>query len=130
MATAIYRTAAFLFSIISYGVFLLVFLYLLAFLGNLQAMPLVDTLPLIRLLVPNSIDLGRDMGSVGFALLVDTGLLALFGLQHSVMARPGFKRVWTRVVPKELERSLYVLIASAVLALLIWQWRPLPTPVF
>jgi protein-S-isoprenylcysteine O-methyltransferase Ste14 len=130
MATAIYRTAAFLFSIISYGVFLLVFLYLLAFLGNLQAMPLVDTLPLIRLLVPNSIDLGRDMGSVGFALLVDTGLLALFGLQHSVMARPGFKRVWTRVVPKELERSLYVLIASAVLALLMWQWRPIPTPVF
>jgi methanethiol S-methyltransferase len=129
MSATIYRTAAFLFSILCYGAFLLVFLYLLAFLGNLQAAPLADALPAIRTLVPRSIDLGRDMGSAGFAVLVDIGLLLLFGLQHSVMARPGFKRMWTRAVPKELERSLYVLIASAVLALLMWQWRPIPTPV-
>ena len=112
MSAAIYRTAAFLFSIVCYGVFLLVFLYLLAFLGNLQATPLADAFPVIRTLVPRSIDLGRDMGSPGFAVLVDVGLILLFGLQHSVMARPGFKRVWTRVVPKELERSLYVLIVE------------------
>ncbi len=129
MSAAVYRSAAFLFSIVCYGAFLLVFLYLLAFLGNLQATPLADAFPLIRSLVPRSIDLGRDMGSPGAALLVDFGLMAVFGLQHSVMARPGFKRAWTRVVPKELERSVYVLIASVVLALLMWQWRPIPMPV-
>jgi methanethiol S-methyltransferase len=129
MSVAAYRISAFVFTIVCYGLFLLVFLYLLGFLSNLQATPLADVLPVIRSVVPKSIDLGRDMGSPAFAALVNIGLIALFGLQHSVMARPGFKRVWTRSVPKELERSLYVLIASAVLALLIWQWRPIPTPV-
>jgi len=129
MPAAIYRSAAFIFSIVCYGMFLLVFLYLLAFLANLQATPLADDFAVLRTL-PTSIDLGRDMGSVGFAVLVDIGLILLFGLQHSVMARPGFKRIWTRVVPKELERSFYVLIASVVLALVMWQWRPIPTPVF
>jgi protein-S-isoprenylcysteine O-methyltransferase Ste14 len=119
MSAVVYRSAAFLFSIVSYGAFLLVFLYLLAFLGNLQAPPLLS----------KSIDLGRNMGSPQIAVLIDVGLILLFGVQHSVMARPGFKRVWTRVVPKELERSAYVLIASVVLALFIWQWRPIPTPV-
>lgn len=119
MPASIYRGGAFVLSVASYGVFLLVFLYLLAFLGNLQGIPFVG----------RTIDLGRDMGSAGAALWVDLGLMALFGVQHSVMVRPGFKRAWTRAVPKELERSLYVLISSAVLALLIWQWRPIPTPV-
>src|SRR5262245_48481088 len=118
MPAAVYRAAVFLFSIACYGSFLLVFLYLLAFLGNLQAAPVVW----------RSIDLGRDMVSPLAALLVDVGLILLFGVQHSVMARPGFKRAWVRVVPPELERSVYVLIASAVLALLMWQWRPIPTP--
>jgi methanethiol S-methyltransferase len=128
MAKTIYRGAAFLFSIACYGVFLLVFLYLLAFLANLQVTRAADAWPVIRTLVPLSVDLGRDMGSPLFAVVVNLGLLLLFGLQHSVMARPGFKRVWTRVVPKELERSLYVLLASLVLALIMWQWRPIPTP--
>src|SRR5262245_22397477 len=119
MPGAAYRTTAFLVSIACYGVFLLVFLYLLAFLANYQWPPLVT----------RSIDVGRDMGSPQLALGVDVGLILLFGLQHSVMARPGFKRAWTRVVPKELERSAYVLLSSLVLALLIWQWRPIPTPV-
>jgi protein-S-isoprenylcysteine O-methyltransferase Ste14 len=129
MSAAIYRTAAFLSTIVCYGVFLLVFLYLLAFLANLQASPLADMFPALRAIVPLSIDLGRDMGSMQTALLVNVGLMALFGLQHSVMARPGFKRAWTRAVPKELERSLYVLLSSFVLALLMWQWRPMPMPV-
>lgn len=129
MAAAIYRTGAFVFSVLCYGAFLLVFVYLLAFLANLQATSAANAMPIIAVLVSRSIDVGRDMGSPAAAMLVDLGLLALFGLQHSVMARPGFKRAWTRVVPKELERSLYVLIASAVLALLMWQWRPIPTPV-
>lgn len=129
MTSTIYRSVVFLFSIACYGAFLLVFLYLLAFLGNLQATPLADVVPQIRMLVPTSIDLGRDMGSLGTAIVVDVALLLLFGLQHSVMARPGFKREWTRVVPKEMERSVYVLLASVVLALILWQWRPIPTPV-
>ncbi len=129
MSAAIYRTAAFLSTIVCYGVFLLVFLYLLAFLANLQASPLADMFPALRTVVPLSIDLGRDMGSMQTALLVNVGLMAIFGLQHSVMARPGFKRAWTRAVPKELERSLYVLLSSFVLALLMWQWRPMPMPV-
>jgi methanethiol S-methyltransferase len=129
MPAAVYRTTAFLFSVLCYGAFLLVFVYLLAFLGNLQATAVADVLPPLRTLVPMSIDLGRDMGSAQYAVLVDVGLLLLFGLQHSVMARPGFKRVWTRAVPRELERSVYVLIASFVLAVLMWQWRPIPTPV-
>ena len=129
MQAPIPRFVAFLFSIVCYGIFLLVFLYLLAFLGNLQATALADAYPLIRSIVPLSIDLGRDMGSTGAALLVDVGLLALFGLQHSVMARPGFKQAWTRIVPRELERSVYVLLSSAVLALALWQWRPIAMPV-
>jgi protein-S-isoprenylcysteine O-methyltransferase Ste14 len=125
----LYRTAAFLFSIFCYGIFLATFLYLLAFLSNLQATPLADVFPAIGTLLSRSIDLGHDMVSPQSAVLVDVGLLLLFGVQHSVMARPGFKRAWTRAVPKELERSVYVLIASVVLAVLMWQWRPIPTPV-
>jgi methanethiol S-methyltransferase len=129
MSAATYRTTALVFSVACYAAFLLAFLYLLAFLGNLQATPLADAFPAIRTLVPRSIDVGRDMGSQSSAVLVDLGLILLFGLQHSVMARPGFTRAWTRAVPKESERSVYVLLSSAVLALLMWQWRPIPTPV-
>lgn len=125
----LFRTVVFLFSIGCYGAFLLVFLYLLAFLGNLQVTALAEAVPALKQWVPRSIDLGRDMGSLGSALAVDLGLIALFGLQHSVMARPGFKRAWTRLWPRAAERSAYVLVASTVLALLLWQWRPIPTPV-
>lgn len=94
----------------SYLVFLGVFLYAIAFVGDLG--------------VPRSVSVGPS-GPVGTAVLVDLALLGVFALQHSVMARPGFKRVWTRLVPKSIERSTYVLLSSLALALLYWQWRPI-----
>jgi methanethiol S-methyltransferase len=94
----------------SYAVFLLTFLYAIGFLGNV--------------LVPKSLDSGLA-GSLGAALLVDVGLLALFALQHSVMARPAFKELLTCVVPPAVERSTYVLASSLALMLLFWKWQPL-----
>src|SRR6185437_339636 len=102
------------YSALAYVFFLGVFLYALGFVENLT---------------PKSIDSGTS-GSVAGALLIDAGLLVLFAVQHSVMARPGFKRLWTRVVPPEIERSTFVLFASLALALICWQWRPLPQPLW
>lgn len=124
----LFRVPAFLFAVACYATFLAVFMYLLAFLCNLQTTALASAWPGIEALVPYAIDVGRDMGAIETAVLINVVLLALFGLQHSVMARPGFKRIWTRVVPKAMERNVYVLLASATLALLLWQWRPIPTP--
>jgi protein-S-isoprenylcysteine O-methyltransferase Ste14 len=103
------------FGAVSYGVFFASFLYLVGFLGGL--------------VVPRPIDAG-ETGPLGTALLVNTALLLLFGVQHSVMARPAFKQWWTRFVPKPIERSVYVLASSAVLiALFVW-WRPIAAPVW
>ena len=74
--------------------------------------------------VPTRLDGPRE-GSVATALAFDLLLVAIFGLQHSVMARPGFKRWWTQFVPVDLERSVYMLASNAALALMFWQWRPL-----
>lgn len=105
------RIAVLLYSVCAYTVFLGVFLYLIAFVANVA--------------VPRSIDVG-PAASPAAAVLGNLALIALFGLQHSVMARPGFKRWFTRFVPPAMERSTYVLLASLVLVLLFWLWRPLP----
>ena len=109
------KLLAALYSALVYVFFLGVFLYAIGFVENV--------------LVPKSIDSGT-VDSVAGSLLIDAGLLALFAVQHSVMARPGFKRLWTHIVPSEIERSTFVLFASLVLALLCWQWRPLPQSVW
>jgi methanethiol S-methyltransferase len=113
--TSMRKLLAALYSVLAYVLFLAVFLYAIGFVENV--------------LVPKSIDSGPSGDDVG-SLLIDAGLLALFALQHSIMARPGFKRVWTRIVPEETERSTFVLFASLALALVCWQWRPLPHTVW
>lgn len=98
--------------------------YLVAFLGNLQWY-----LPFLDPVVPKSVDTG-PAASFWKALSVNVFLIALFGLQHSLMARQSFKRVWTRIIPEPIERSTYVIMAALVLILLYWQWRPMPEVIF
>jgi methanethiol S-methyltransferase len=80
--------------------------------------------------VPRTIDHGGPHAGMATAATIDALLLAVFAVQHSVMARPAFKQSWTRLVPRHVERSTYVLVASAALALAFWQWRPIPTVVW
>ncbi|GAA2145432.1 isoprenylcysteine carboxylmethyltransferase family protein [Nocardioides koreensis] len=100
------------YALICYLAFLAVFGYAVAFLADVA--------------VPRTVDHGGPSAGAAVAVTVDVALLGLFAVQHSVMARPAFKRRWTSVVPPHVERSTYVLAASAVLALLCWQWRPIP----
>lgn len=104
------RAAAALYGVLSYLAFLLPVGYLVGFLADVG--------------VPKTID--RGAGPLGPALWVDVGLLVAFGLQHSVMARPGFKRAIERWVPASMERSTYVLVSGLTLALVYWLWRPIP----
>lgn len=106
---------AVLYGLGAYAVFLGTFLYAIGFVGNTG--------------VPKTIDSGAG-GSAFVALVIDLALLAVFALQHSVMARPAFKRGWTRFVPQPVERSTFVLFASAALLLLYWQWQPILTPIW
>ena len=109
------RTAALIYGIASYLVFLCSLLYAVAFIGNYLA--------------PKSIDVGPESG-LAQSILIDATLLGLFAVQHSVMARPAFKRWWTTIVPASCERSTYVLISSLLLILIFWQWRPIVTTIW
>jgi len=105
------RLSAVLYGLFSYAVFLVSFLYAVGFLADRW--------------VPKTIDSGGGAPVIA-ALAIDLALLTLFAIQHSVMARPAFKRWWTRFVPQSVERSTYVLAASLVLLLMFWLWQPLP----
>lgn len=109
------RLFALAYGILCYLMFLGTFAYAVGFTGNF--------------VVPKSIDSGAA-GAFWPSVFVNLALLGLFGLQHSVMARPAFKRWWTRLVPESVERSTFVLFANLVLILLFWQWRPLPSTVW
>jgi protein-S-isoprenylcysteine O-methyltransferase Ste14 len=113
MARAFYL----LFGILAYLIFFATFLYLIAFVGNLPW-------------VPRTADAGHDVVGLVHAVAADIALIALFGLQHSVMARQRFKAAWVRIVPAPLERSVYVLAASLVLILLFWFWHPIPSMIW
>jgi protein-S-isoprenylcysteine O-methyltransferase Ste14 len=109
------RLAGFLYGIASYAVFFVTFLYAIGFVSGL--------------FVPKTIDSGVVV-PMAEALTVNLVLMSLFAIQHSLMARPWFKRWWTKIVPSSIERSTYVLFASLALALLCWQWRPMPAVIW
>ncbi len=104
------RLSIFIYGVASYAASLGVFLFAFGFIGNLW--------------LAESMDSPRD-GDLTTALLIDLGLLFLFAVQHSVMARPAFKRWWTRYIPEAAERSTYVLVSSIALMLVFWLWQPI-----
>ena len=109
------RLIGLLYGLVAYLVFFVTFLYAVGF--------------VMAIGTPKTIDNGI-IGSLTTTLVVDVLLMSLFAIQHSVMARPAFKRWWTTIVPKSVERSTYVLLASLCLVLLFWQWRPLPAVIW
>jgi len=110
------RVLTLIYGIGSYLFFLATFLYLVGFVGNWM--------------VPKSIDSGAPAASAANAIAINVLMLGAFAIQHTIMARPAFKRWWTRFVPPAIERSTFVVLATAILAVMAWQWRPLPEVVW
>lgn len=113
------RTSHLVYGVTCYAIFLATFFYAIAFVGNFW-----PALGIEREFL-RGMDVGGPEDPLAKAFAIDLALLCLFALQHSVMARSGFKRWWTRIVSPVIERSTYVLAASLCLALLFWQWRPI-----
>ena len=110
------RALSMLFAIIAYAIFFATFLYLIVFVGDFS-------------FAGRTVDVGQE-APVLTAVAIDVALIALFGLQHSVMARPAFKAKWTKIVPPQAERSVYVLAASIALMIMFLFWRPIDTIVW
>ena len=109
------RLLSLLYGVVAYGLFFSTFTYTICFAGNI--------------VVAKTLDRGPQTAPA-LALGSNIILLTIFAAQHSIMARKGFKKVWTRVIPKQLERPTYVLASTLALMLLLWQWRPLPQTVW
>lgn len=106
------RVTSLIFAIVCYAIFLATFLYLICFVGDLSFAPL-------------TVSRGGPQAAPAVAAVIDVALIALFGFQHSLMARPAFKRSWTKIVPPQAERSVYVLAASVALIIMFLFWRPI-----
>ena len=109
------RLAVLIYGSISYVLFLGAFLYVIGFLANYG--------------VPRSIDSGTEE-AFGTSLAINLALLSVFAIQHSVMARPGFKRWWTGIIPQPIERSTYVMLSNLLVFVMFWQWRPMTESVW
>ncbi|WP_150525554.1 methanethiol S-methyltransferase [Roseibium sediminis] len=109
------RSITFIYGIAAYAIFLATFLYSIGFVGNI--------------LVPKSIDAGAQ-GPFAISIVINLTLLSVFALQHSIMARPAFKRIWTKIIPKAAERSTYILTTCVALILIFAFWQPLATPIW
>lgn len=117
----------FIYAFICYLIFFATFLYLIGFVENVSRFSFGEQLaPLFS----TTLDMGQATVSVWSAVLIDLSLIALFGIQHSVMARPAFKKKWTRIIPVPIERSTYVLMASLALIVLFYFWQPVKMPVW